>query len=190
MLNVILFGPPGAGKGTQAEFLTQRYGILQLSTGDILRQAIASGSDLGKQAKAFMNRGELVPDSMVVDIIAQKLQAHPEAKGFLFDGFPRTSAQAAQLDDMLTQHAMRINVMIQLEVQKAELLKRLLNRGRTSGRPDDQDESIIRNRIEVYQQQTMPVASYYQHQGKLREVDGTGAIAQISQRIFDILDHI
>jgi len=190
MLNVILFGPPGAGKGTQAEFLTQRYGILQLSTGDILRQAIASGSELGKQAKAFMNRGELVPDSMVVYIIAQELQAHPQAKGFLFDGFPRTSAQAAQLDAMLTQNAMRIDVMVLLEVPKPELLKRLLNRGRTSGRADDQDEFIIRNRIEVYQQQTMPVADYYQRQGKLRSVDGTGAIAEISERLFAILDNI
>lgn len=188
MLNLVLFGPPGAGKGTQAKFLEQRYGIRQLSTGDMLREAISKQTPLGVEAKAYMNRGELVPDEKVVAIINECLDTHQEAKGFIFDGFPRTRRQAEQLDAMLSARGMQIDAMLLLEVPKDELLKRIMIRGRASGRADDQDESIILNRIRVYEEQTRPVAEFYKAQGKLREVDGVGAVSAITERLVGEID--
>lgn len=188
MLNLVLFGPPGAGKGTQAKFLEQRYGIRQLSTGDMLREAIAKQTPLGIEAKAFMNRGELVPDEKVIGIINECLDQYSDAKGFIFDGFPRTTAQAEQLDKMLAARGVKIEAMLLLEVPKDELLKRIMLRGRESGRADDQDESIILNRIKVYEEQTKPVADFYRAQGKLREIDGVGAISAITARLEEAIE--
>lgn len=188
MLNLVLFGPPGAGKGTQAKFLEQRYGIRQLSTGDMLRDAIAKQTQLGIEAKAYMNRGELVPDEKVIGIINECLDAQRESNGFIFDGFPRTRRQAEQLDAMLSERGMKIDAMLLLEVPKEELLKRIMIRGRASGRADDQDESIILNRIKVYEEQTRPVAEFYKAQGKLRAVDGVGAIGTITERLEEAID--
>lgn len=188
MLNLVLFGPPGAGKGTQAKFLEQRYGIRQLSTGDMLREAIAKQTPLGIEAKAFMNRGELVPDEKVIGIINECLDQYSDVKGFIFDGFPRTTAQAEQLDKMLAARGVKIEAMLLLEVPKDELLKRIMLRGRESGRADDQDESIILNRIKVYEEQTKPVADFYRAQGKLREIDGVGAISAITTRLEEAIE--
>lgn len=188
MLNLVLFGPPGAGKGTQAKFLEQRYGLRQLSTGDMLREAIAKQTPLGLEAKTFMNRGELVPDEKVIGIISDCLDENRASKGFIFDGFPRTATQAEQLDAMLLARGMRIDAMLMLEVPKEELLKRIMLRGRASGRADDQDETIILNRIKVYEEQTKPVASFYRAQGKLREIDGVGAISTITERLKIAID--
>lgn len=188
MLNLVLFGPPGAGKGTQAKFLEQRYAIRQLSTGDMLRDAIAKRTALGVEAKQFMDRGELVPDEKVVGIINECLDTLRDAKGFIFDGFPRTRRQAEQLDTMLRDRGMRIDAMLLLEVPKEELIKRIMLRGRASGRADDRDESIIRNRIRVYEAQTSPVAEFYKAQGKLRAIDGVGEVRAITQRLEEAID--
>jgi adenylate kinase len=158
MLNVVLFGPPGAGKGTQSEILLQRYGLVHLSTGDIFRFNIKNATELGLQAKAFMDKGELVPDSLTISMLESEVVKHQDAKGFIFDGFPRTSAQAEALDVFLTTRNASITCMLALEVDEEELIKRLLNRATTSGRADDEDESIVRNRIAVYNRETAPVA--------------------------------
>ena len=158
MLNVVLFGPPGAGKGTQSEVLLQRYGLVHLSTGDIFRYNIKNATELGLQAKAFMDKGELVPDSLTISMLESEVVKHQDPKGFIFDGFPRTSAQAEALDRFLNSRGTTITCMLALEVDEEELIKRLLNRASTSGRADDADESIVRNRIAVYNRETAPVA--------------------------------
>ncbi|MBB1540667.1 MAG: adenylate kinase [Bacteroidia bacterium] len=188
MLNLVLFGPPGAGKGTQAKFLEQRYQLRQLSTGDMLRSAIAKQTPLGVEAKGYMNRGELVPDEKVVGVISECLDEYRDAKGFIFDGFPRTTAQAVQLDRMLAERGERIEGMLLLNVPNDELLKRLMLRGRESGRADDQDESIILNRIKVYEDQTKPVADFYSAQGKLWVIEGVGAVSEITARLEAVID--
>jgi len=188
MLNVVLFGPPGAGKGTQSEILLQRYGLVHLSTGDIFRANIKGQTELGNQAKTFMDKGELVPDSLTIAMLESVVVSHSGTKGFIFDGFPRTSAQAAALDAFLEGRGATITCMLALEVNEDELIKRLLNRSNSSGRPDDADESIVRNRIAVYNRETSPVADYYLNQHKFRGIMGVGSVEEITARLCAELD--
>jgi adenylate kinase len=183
MFNLILFGPPGSGKGTQSERLIARYGLKHLSTGDLLRSEIANQTTLGLEAKGFMDRGELVPDAVVIGMIRSALDNNPEAKGFLFDGFPRTQAQSVALDELLGQRGEAINVVLALGVTEEELVKRLLNRGLTSGRTDDVNESIIRARIAEYHKKTSAVADHYRQFGKVVEVKGEGTVDDIFEAL-------
>lgn len=179
MFNLILFGPPGSGKGTQSERLIARYGLKHLSTGDILRAEIANKTTLGLEAKSLMDRGELVPDEVVIGMISTALDNNPLAKGFLFDGFPRTKAQSEALDKLLAERNEAINVVLALEVTEEELVKRLLNRGLTSGRSDDVNESIIRARIAEYHKKTSAVADHYREFDKVETVKGEGTVDEI-----------
>ena len=183
MLNIVLFGPPGAGKGTQAEFLVKEFELIHLSTGDLLRSEIAAGTKLGIEAKKLIDKGELAPDEIVIGMIKNKIEANIGAKGFIFDGFPRTVAQADALDDLLKEKGVSISGMLSLEVDKKELIGRLLNRGKTSGRTDDQDESIIENRILVYHRKTSPLIAYYLQQGKHFPINGMGTVQEIAARL-------
>lgn len=188
MLNLVLFGPPGAGKGTQSEKLIQRYRLIHLSTGDLLRAERKAGTELGKEADAYISRGELVPDAVVIGMISQKIEQNLRAPGFIFDGFPRTIAQAAALDNLLAEHQLSITLMLALEVEEEELKKRLLLRGQASGRADDQDISIIENRIRVYQAETSPVKSYYESLNKYKGVHGIGEIDSIFSALCNAID--
>lgn len=179
MFNIILFGPPGSGKGTQSEKLIEAYGLIHLSTGDILRREIAAATPLGLEAKSVMDKGNLVPDAVVVGMISSALDKNPQAKGFLFDGFPRTEAQSVALDELLAEKSTEIGVVLALDVCQKELVKRLLHRGLTSGRPDDVNEAIISNRIIEYQTKTMVVANYYSKFGKVVHVKGEGTVDEI-----------
>ena len=190
MLNLVLFGPPGAGKGTQAAFLAKAYHLIHLSTGDILREEIASGSAIGRMAKDIICRGELVPDSMVIDLIQDKLDKNPSVDGFLFDGFPRTVPQAEALDILLVQYGRNVSAMLSLEVGKEELIARLMKRGATSGRSDDSNRSVIENRIEVYNQKTAPLISYYRKEGKYESINGEGSLEEITARLKTCIDQI
>lgn len=185
MLNLVLFGPPGAGKGTQSENLISKYGLVHLSTGDILRSEIAAGSALGRKAKEVMDRGELVSDDIVIGMIESKLDQNPNAKGFIFDGFPRTTAQAIALDDLLQRKGTGISAMIALEVTDEELTQRLLKRGQASGRPDDANEEVIRRRIQEYNTKTLPLKNYYSDQGKFHSIEGIGTITEIFKSLTD-----
>lgn len=185
MLNLVLFGPPGAGKGTQSENLINKYGLVHLSTGDILRSEIARGTSLGKKAKEIMDRGELVGDDIVIGMIESKLDENPHAKGFIFDGFPRTTGQAIALDDLLQKKGTGISGMLALEVDDEELTKRLLLRGKDSGRSDDRDETVIRRRIQEYNNKTLPLKNYYSEQGKFHSIDGIGSIDEIFKLLVD-----
>jgi len=185
MLNIVLFGPPGAGKGTQSENLINKYGLVHLSTGDILRTEIARGTDLGRKARDIMDKGELVGDEIVIGMIESKLDDNSSAKGFIFDGFPRTAAQAVALDDLLQKKGTGISGMLALEVDDQELIKRLLIRGEGSGRPDDKNESIIRRRIEEYNNKTLLLKSYYSEQGKFHSIPGIGTIDEIFKSLVD-----
>lgn len=185
MLNIVLFGPPGAGKGTQSQKLIDKYGLVHLSTGDLLRSEIANGTALGMEAKAIMDRGDLVSDEIVIGMIESKLDANPNAKGFIFDGFPRTQAQAIALDDLLQKKGTAISAMLALEVDNEELIKRLLQRGRETGRPDDQDENIIRNRVNEYNNKTLPLKEYYSEQSKFHAINGIGSIDSIFKDLVD-----
>lgn len=190
MLNLVLFGPPGAGKGTQSEKLIDKYQLVHLSTGDILRGELKAETELGLEAKKYMEKGELVPDEVVIGMIEGKIDKNLDAKGFIFDGFPRTTAQADALDKMLEKKGTSITLMLALEVEHDELVKRLLNRGKDSGRADDQDESIIENRIKVYHKDTSPVINYYDGQGKFKSVEGMGSIDDIFGRLCQAVDSI
>lgn len=190
MLNLVLFGPPGAGKGTQAKFLVDSFGLEHLSTGDLLRSEIAAGTALGKQAKISIDKGEFVPDSVVVEMIKSKLENHNGVKGFIFDGFPRTVAQAIALDELLEQYDSPVAGMLSLEVNKGELISRLLGRGKNSGRPDDQDQKIIENRICIYNERTLPLIEYYKPQGKHFGIDGIGSIEAIAARLKELVDKL
>jgi adenylate kinase len=190
MLNIVLFGPPGAGKGTQAVNLIEKYALVHLSTGDILRGELAAKSTLGLEAKKYMDKGELVPDEVVIGMIEVKLDQNPMAQGFIFDGFPRTKAQAGALDGLLQRKKTAISIMVALEVEKQELVNRLLGRGKVSGRADDQDISVIENRIAVYNRETAPVIDYYSGQGKFKPVDGMGTIGEIFGRLCTAIDGV
>ena len=188
MHNIVLFGPPGAGKGTQSQKLIAQYGLVHLSTGDLLRAQIAEGTELGLRAKKLMDEGLLVPDEVVIGMIGNALAKNKQAAGFIFDGFPRTTAQAESLDQLLAQHGTGVACMIALEVGEEELVKRLLERGKTSGRPDDQDETKIRRRVTVYNTETAQVAGYYDSQSKFHSLNGIGDIEEIFQQICAIID--
>ena len=179
MLNIVLFGPPGAGKGTQSEKLIAKYNLVHLSTGDIFRANIKGETDLGKLAQSFMNEGKLVPDKVTINMLASELEKAPDAKGFIFDGFPRTQAQAAALDALLQSKNTAITSMLALEVEEEELKKRLLLRGKDSGRADDQNPEIIQNRIDEYNNKTMPVKDFYAAQNKYSGINGLGEIEEI-----------
>jgi adenylate kinase len=183
MFNLILFGPPGSGKGTQSEKLIAMYGLKHLSTGDLLRSEIAAQTPLGLEAKKLMDKGHLVPDEVVIGMISSALDANPQAKGFLFDGFPRTVAQAEALDKLLKLKGTQIHAMISMLVSEEELVKRLLNRGKTSGRSDDTNEEIIRARIVEYRTKTSVVADYYKQFDKLAEIEGEGTIDEIFESL-------
>jgi len=179
MFNLILFGPPGSGKGTQSEKLIARFGLKHLSTGDILRSEIKNGTPLGLEAKNLMDQGKLVPDAVVIGMIRAALEHNPNAKGFLFDGFPRTNAQADALDALLAEKNTSIHVVLALQVSISELVKRLLNRGLTSNRTDDRDESIIGSRIEEYERKTAAVADHYKKFNKVVYIPGEGSVEEI-----------
>jgi len=179
MFNIILFGPPGSGKGTQSARLVEKYGLIHLSTGDLLRSEISRQTKLGLEAKTIMDRGELVPDVVVVGMIASALEANPGANGFLFDGFPRTVAQSEALDTLLQEKGTSIGVVLALEVSEQELVKRLLNRGLTSGRSDDNSEEVVRARIAEYHKKTSVVAGYYQQFNKVVNIQGEGTVEEI-----------
>ena len=183
MLNIVLFGPPGAGKGTQAVMLADEHNLVHLSTGDILRKEIEAGTKLGKQTQEFIDKGEFVPDEVVINIIRSQIEQHPDTRGFIFDGFPRTTAQAEALDRMLKENEMEITSMIALEVETDELVSRLLKRGASSGRTDDQSLDVIHNRIDVYHQKTKPIIGYYHAQEKYHPINGIGEIADIFNRL-------
>jgi len=188
MLNIVLFGPPGAGKGTQSQKLIDTYNLIHLSTGDLLRSEIAAGTELGLRAKTLMDQGLLVPDEVVIGMIDSKLKENKQAGGFIFDGFPRTVPQANGLDKLLQENNTAISCMIALEVSEEELTKRLLIRGQTSGRPDDQDESLVRKRVQEYNTKTAPVADFYAQQSKFHGVNGIGEIDEIFNQICRIID--
>ena len=188
MINVVLFGPPGAGKGTQSEKIISHYHLVHLSTGDLLRSEIKAGTELGLRAKGFMDRGFLVPDEVVIGMIEHKLQHHTNARGFIFDGFPRTVAQAQALDHLLSQHQTGISKMIALEVEEEELTQRILRRGQTSGRSDDQDITLVKQRVKEYTEKTAPLAHFYRAQGKFVRIQGEGTIEEIFGKICHQID--
>ncbi|MEY3726735.1 MAG: hypothetical protein RL098_190 [Bacteroidota bacterium] len=188
MLNIVLFGPPGAGKGTQSERLIEKYGLVHLSTGDVFRANIKGETDLGKLAKSYMDAGQLVPDEVTINMLRSEVVKHSAPKGFIFDGFPRTNAQAQALEDFLASLSTEISLMVALEVEETELKTRLLKRAEVSGRPDDADPAVIEKRIAVYNQETAPVKAFYQAQHKFVAIDGIGSIDEITQRLFSAID--
>ena len=190
MLNIVLFGPPGAGKGTQSEKMIGHYGLKHISTGDVFRYNIKNGTELGKMAQGFMDQGNLVPDEVTINMLKAEVEKNPDAKGFIFDGFPRTAAQADALDNLLTSLGTSVSMMVALDVPEDELRTRLLERGKTSGRADDQDVDKVNNRIRVYNTETAPVADFYNNQGKYRKVHGVGSIDEIFSRICETVDTV
>ena len=190
MTNIVLFGPPGAGKGTQANYLKDKYNLVHISTGDVFRFNIKNKTALGILAKSFMDKGELVPDQVTIDMLNTEVEKNAGAKGFIFDGFPRTSAQAKALDVLMADKDSQIDAMIALEVEDEVLVKRLLGRGKTSGRPDDADEGIIRNRIKEYYKKTAVLKDFYTDQNKYFGVDGIGSIEDITERLSKVIDKL
>jgi adenylate kinase len=188
MLNIVLFGPPGAGKGTQSEKLIAQYNFSHLSTGDIFRANIKGETELGKLAKSYMDKGQLVPDEVTIKMLESEVNKRPDAKGFIFDGFPRTSAQAKALDEFLQSKNTSIAMMLALEVPEEELRKRLAERAKTSGRPDDADPAVIQKRIDVYNNETAPVKSYYEAQNKYIGINGVGSIDSIFAALCSKID--
>lgn len=188
MLNIVLFGPPGAGKGTQSENLIKKYQLIHLSTGDLFRKHLGEGTELGTLAKSYMDQGNLVPDEVVIRMVEDKVASHLDSPGFIFDGFPRTVPQAEALDVMLSNHGLKISGMIALEVPEEELKTRIRERAKTSGRVDDQDEDKINNRIKVYTEETTPVAGFYKNQDKLVSINGVGSIDHIFSEICATVD--
>ena len=190
MKNLVLFGPPGAGKGTQAEVLKEKYDLLHISTGDVFRFNIKNATALGTLAKSYIDKGQLVPDSVTIDMLNAEVEKNPEAKGFIFDGFPRTEAQADALAVLLESKGTEVAAMVALEVDDEKLVQRLLERGKTSGRADDADEEVIRNRIQVYYAETAILKDYYQKQDKYHGVDGVGSITEITDRLSEVIDRL
>ncbi len=190
MTNLVLFGPPGAGKGTQANYLKEKYNLIHISTGDVFRYNIKHETALGMLAKSYMDKGELVPDKVTIDMLNNEVEKNADANGFIFDGFPRTDAQAKALDELMDSKDSQINAMIALEVDDEVLVQRLLERGKTSGRPDDADETIIRNRIKEYYDKTAILKDYYTAQDKYHGVDGVGSISEITERLSSVIDSL
>ena len=188
MINLVLFGKPGAGKGTQAEFLKSKYKLFHISTGDLFRHHITNATDLGKLAKSYMDQGDLVPDQVTIDMLKVTVESNSEAKGFIFDGFPRTTKQAIALDELLIEKSMSITATVALEAADDVLIERLLNRGITSGRADDQDEVKIRNRFDEYNSKTAPLRDFYEDQGKFYSINGIGSIEEITGRLTLLID--
>ena len=189
MINLILFGKPGSGKGTQAEFVKNKYDLIHISTGDLFRNNISNNTELGLLAKSYMDKGDLVPDEVTIKMLESEVNNHPNAKGFIFDGFPRTTVQAEILDQFLITLKLSISMTIALEVDENLLIERLISRGKDSGRSDDQDRTKIQNRFDEYNNKTSPLINYYQTQNKFFEVDGVGDIDEISSRIFNTIDN-
>lgn len=187
MINLVLFGKPGAGKGTQAAFLKATFNLVHISTGDLFRYNIKNKTALGQQAQSFMDKGDLVPDRVTIEMLEAEVDRNPEAKGFIFDGFPRTKAQAQALDVFIEAKNMKINATLALEANDDVLVKRLLERGETSGRSDDQDESKIRNRFDEYKLKTAPLKDYYKGQHKFHSVNGIGSIKEITERLINLI---
>jgi adenylate kinase len=190
MIHLILFGPPGSGKGTQAAKLVEHYGLTHISTGDLFRYEMGNNTPLGLKAKAFMAEGQLVPDEITIGMLRNKVNSVEKTRGFIFDGFPRTVAQAEALDHLLEERGEEITGLVALDVHEEEIVKRILLRGKTSDRPDDNDESIIRNRIEVYKSETTPVSDHYHRIGKSHKVQGIGSVDEIFQRLTGVIDSL
>lgn len=188
MINIVIFGPPGAGKGTQSEKMLAQYNLVHLSTGDLFRAHIKNQTALGLEAKSYMDKGELVPDTVTIGMLKAKVEDNPDANGFIFDGFPRTTPQAEALDNLLTSLNTAISTCLSLQVPDEELVKRLLERGKTSGRADDANEDVIRNRLAVYMRETNPLKEYYAAQNKLEEIHGVGTIDEIFGRLCEAID--
>jgi len=190
MINLILFGKPGSGKGTQAEFIKKKYDLIHISTGDVFRYNISKQTDLGLLAKSYIGKGDLVPDNVTIQMLEAEVNKTPNAKGFIFDGFPRTTLQAEMLDEFLNSKNLSISMIIALEVDENILIDRLIKRGKASGRADDQDRSKIQNRFEEYNKKTSTLINYYKSQNKFFEIEGIGEIDEISQRLFNVIDLI
>jgi adenylate kinase len=188
MINLILFGPPGSGKGTQAAKLVEKYNLLHISTGDLFRYEMGNDTPLGQEAKSYIQKGELVPDSVTIGMLHNKVEANPDVEGYIFDGFPRTVAQAEALDSLMQEMGTSISKLILLSVDDNEIVTRLLERGKTSGRSDDQKEDTIRNRIKIFKNETSPVFDYYSEQEKAVQVEGIGSIADIFSRLCAEID--
>ena len=188
MINLVLFGKPGAGKGTQADILKKHYELFHISTGDLFRYHIQGSTDLGILAKSYMDKGDLVPDKVTIDMLEETVTQNSNVEGFIFDGFPRTTGQAEALDAFLTNKSMSITATIALDANDKILIERLINRGKTSGRVDDQDENKIRNRFEEYNNKTAPLKSFYSTQGKFYSVNGIGSVEEITQRLTKLID--
>lgn len=188
MINIVLFGAPGCGKGTQAQRLKEHYGIHHVSTGEVIRGEIARGTELGRSMESYIKQGKLAPDQIVIRMIDNYIDTHKEAKGCIFDGFPRTTIQAEEFDRILALHGLKIDMMVDIHVPEEELVKRILLRGKDSGRADDSSEEVIRGRIDVYRQQTAVVADFYAKQHKYAEVDGTGSMDEVFDRIRQVVD--
>ena len=188
MINLILFGKPGSGKGTQAEFVKNKYDLIHISTGDVFRYNISKETDLGLLAKSYMEKGDLVPDNVTIKMLEAEVNKSSNANGFIFDGFPRTTLQAEMLDEFLILKELSITMTIALEVDENILIERLINRGKDSGRVDDQDRSKIENRFNEYNKKTSTLIKYYKSQNKFFQIEGTGKISEISQRIYNLID--
>jgi adenylate kinase len=188
MLNLILFGPPGSGKGTQAEKLIAKYNLFHISTGDMFRFELSNNTELGQLARSYMDKGQLVPDSVTISMLEKRVEENPHVKGFIFDGFPRTIAQAEALDSFLMGRGQSISGLIELAVDEDEIVKRVLLRGKTSGRADDNDENIIRKRIAVYRNETTPVATHYGKSGQSFKIEGVGSINDIFENLCRTID--
>ncbi len=190
MKNIVLFGPPGAGKGTQAEVLKKTYNLIHISTGDVFRFNIKNQTELGLLAKSYIDNGNLVPDEVTINMLKAEVEKNAQANGFIFDGFPRTESQAAELDSFLAEKNATINAMIALEVEESILVHRLLERGKVSGRADDQDESKIRNRFNEYNTKTAIVKDYYEKQNKYFGINGVGSISDITSLIQNVINEL
>ena len=188
MVNIVLFGAPGCGKGTQAQRLKEHYGIHHVSTGEVIRGEIARGTELGKRMESYIREAKLAPDEIVIDMIANYVAEHKQAKGCIFDGFPRTTRQAEEFDRILAGHGLKVDLMVDIHVPEEELVKRILLRGKDSGRADDASEEVIRGRIEVYRRQPQVVADFYAKQDKYADVDGVGSRDEVFDRIRAVID--
>lgn len=189
MLNIVIFGAPGSGKGTQSENLIKKYGLAHISTGDVLRAEMTAGSDLGKLAEGYISKGQLVPDEVIIDMLAKVLDSKKGSEGVIFDGFPRTIPQGEALDVMLKERGQEVSAVVSLDVEEAELIDRLLKRGQLSGRSDDNEETI-KSRLDVYRNQTSPLKEHYQKQGKLYSIHGMGSVEEIFSRITKAVDNL
>ncbi len=187
MLNIVIFGPPGSGKGTQSEKIAEKYRLIHLSTGDLLREEMKKGSDLGIKVKNYINKGELVPDEIIIEELHLKVSEHKNAKGFIFDGFPRTIVQAEMLDEMLSKKDIKIDIVLNIQVEEEELVSRMMGRAKDSNRSDDK-EDVIYKRIDIYKEQTFPLIKYYKNQGKIVNIDGMAEIGKVFEKICHAID--